>query len=259
MAQKKSIIRRLALLVCAAVFLVSAFFLGRDLLIAHREQAANAELASQVEFSYQISDTKYAADGLLSKSDKLWQQNHDMAGWLLIPDTVVNYPVMSPPAGSPEYYLRRGFDGKYVYSGSLFIDDKCAVDSNHVIIYGHNMKNGVMFGDLPQYADVEYAKAHPVIHFDTLRQERQFKVLAAFYSRVYGEDEQGVFRYYQYADLSEQAVFEEYLQQARAAALYDTGVTAEYGDRLLTLSTCSYHTDDGRFVVVAVEVDNADQ
>lgn len=253
MTKKKSMSgwRLVALLLCLALFLVSGFFLGRDLLRSHREQAANDDLASQVA-GVKAEDNKFAADGLLLKYDKLWQQNHDLAGWLSIADTTINYPVMYTP-DEPEHYLRRGFDGQYAHSGCLFVGAGCTPDANHVIIYGHNMKNGAMFGDLPLYAEAEYAKAHPVINFDTLRKEQRYRVLAVFYSRVYEETAEGVFRYYQYADLSSPEVFDEYLRQVRAAALYDTGVSAEYGDRLLILSTCSYHTDDGRFVVVAVE------
>ena len=82
-------------------------------------------------------------------------------------------------------------------------------------------------------------------------QEGGYEVLAAFYSEIYPVDAEGVFRYYEYADLSDPERFTEYVEQAKAAALYDTGIAAQYGDRLLTLSTCSYHTDNGRFVVVA--------
>lgn len=253
MTKRKSIggLRLAALLLCLLVFFVSAFFLGRDLLRSHQEQAANDDLASQVAEVDTEAD-KFAADGVLLKYDKLWQQNHDMAGWLSIPDTTINYPVMYTP-DQPEHYLRRGFYGEYAHSGCLFVGGGCTPDSDHVIIYGHNMKNGTMFGDLPLYAEEEYAKAHPVIQFDTLRKEQRYRVVAAFYSRVYEESAAGVFRYYQYADLSSSERFDEYLGQVRAAALYDTGAAVEQGDRLLTLSTCSYHTDDGRFVVVAVE------
>ena len=75
-------------------------------------------------------------------------------------------------------------------------------------------------------------------------------MVAAFYSQAYDSQEEGAFRYYQYTDLSDPQVFSEYVRQAKAASLYDTGVTPRPGDRLLTLSTCSYHTRDGRFVVV---------
>ena len=153
-----------------------------------------------------------------------------------------------------EYYLRRGFDQAYALSGSLFIDEDCALGSNHLLIYGHHMKDGSMFGTLPAYADPAYAAQHSVIFFDTLRQEGRYEVVGAFYARVYKQDEEGGFRYYQYEDLTDPGRFDQYISQVKAASLYDTGVEPVYGDVLLTLSTCDYHTKDGRFVVVARKI-----
>ena len=108
-----------------------------------------------------------------------------------------------------------------------------------------------MFGSLPDYANSSYWQEHPVIHFDTLYEQREYEVVAAFYSRLYGLSETDVFRYYDYKDLSDPLIFEEYMLQVKDAAIYDTGISAEYGDQILVLSTCNYHTDNGRFVVVA--------
>jgi len=188
--------------------------------------------------------------GMLLKYERLWQKNNDLAGWLSIDGTPISYPVMYTP-DDPEYYLRRGFDKTEAVSGSLFISGGCEPDSSHVIIYGHQMKNKTMFGSLSKYADAEYFREHPVICFDTLYERGVYEVMAAFYSRAYTINEQGVFRYYQYTDLSDRETFEDYINQVKKAALYDTGISAEYGDSLLTLSTCSHHVQDGRFVVVA--------
>lgn len=264
--------RSYALLLCLAVFLISGGLLIRDLVRSAGEQAANQRLAQQVheareaalhqakdpDISFDWEPPKYAPSGNLIQYDALWQENHDMAGWLYIEDTQIDLPVMYTPSNM-EQYLRRAFDGSYALSGSLFLSTEWSPEAPHSIIYGHNMKNGSMFGGLSQYKDPEYAKTHPIVHFDTLTEEREYTVLAAFYSRVYAQQEEGVFRYYQYTDLSDQAQFEEYLQQVRAAALYDTGIDVQYGDRLLTLSTCSYHRDNGRFVVVACQKVTAEE
>ncbi len=92
------------------------------------------------------------------------------------------------------------------------------------------------------------------MNFDTLYNRGEYELMAAFYSRVYTDQDQNVFRYYQYADLSDPEIFEAYVRNVQAAALYDTGVQAEPGDSLLTLSTCSNHVDNGRFVVVARKI-----
>lgn len=248
-----------------ALFLLSAGVLLHDLYRAHHERAANEALAQQVHKG-ELDTARPNAEGTATPEAEeaispeearreqyqlLWEQNNDFAGWLFQEGTQIDYPVMFTPE-EPEYYLRRAFDGSYAVSGSLFLGEGCVPDGTHAIIYGHHMNDGSMFGSLPDYADADYWQEHPTIRFDTLEESGEYEVMAAFYSRVYKVSETGVFRYYQYADLSEPERFSEYVEQVKAAALYDTGVTAEYGDKLLTLSTCSYHTDNGRFVVVAV-------
>lgn len=184
---------------------------------------------------------------------QLYEMNGEFFGWLSIEGTDIDYPVMYTP-DDPEKYLRRAFDGSYSGSGVPFVDGNCPADGSYYLIYGHHMNNGTMFGSLPEYQEEEFCKEHPVIRFDTLYEQREYVVMAAFFSRIYGKDEQGVFRYYEYFDLSNPAIFEEYVRQVSSAALYDTGITAEYGDELLALSTCNYHTADGRFVVVAKRI-----
>ena len=183
----------------------------------------------------------------------LYERNPDFFGWLSIEGTDIDYPVMYTPE-DPEHYLRRAFNGSYSSSGVPFVDGNCPAGGSYYLIYGHHMNNGTMFGMLPKYQEEEFCKEHPVIRFDTLYEQREYVVMAAFFSRIYGKDEQGVFRYYEYFDLSDPAVFKEYVCQVSTAAIYDTGITAEYGDELLALSTCNYHTADGRFVVVAKRI-----
>lgn len=196
---------------------------------------------------------KEAASVPLPQYAPLYERNADFFGWLSIEGTDIDYPVMYSP-DRPEYYLNRAFDGSYSGSGVPFIDGKCPADGNYYLIYGHHMQNKTMFGSLPKYADKSYYEGHPTIRFDTLYEQREYQVIAAFYSRIYGKNEAGVFRYYEYTDLSDQEVFDKYIRQVKTAAIYDTGLSAEYGDELLVLSTCNYHTQDGRFVVVAKRV-----
>lgn len=261
------------LFACGAVFLASGALLVRDLVQSAQEDSANQVLVeevrevreavkrtpaapkpstqpSQSEAPVQPELPKYADNGHLIQYDALWKQNNDLAGWMYIEDTKLDYPVMYTPE-DPEYYLHRGFYKSYASSGCLFIGPGSAPDMNHVIVYGHHMKNGTMFGSLDRYKKASYYRDHPVIHFDTLTEEGTYEVLGAFYSRVYTDADEGVFRYYQYTDLSQEETFDAYVRQVKAASLYDTGVEAAFGDKLLTLSTCSYHTENGRFVVVA--------
>ena len=156
----------------------------------------------------------------------------------------------------PEYYLRRAFDGSYAISGTPFLEENCFPGCGNTILYGHNMKDGSMFASVLSYADQAFWEEHPVIQFDTLEEEGSYEVLAAFYAQASTQRTQGTFPYYEYCDLREQERFEEYLSLVEESALYDTGVPAQYGDELLTLSTCSYHVTNGRFVVVARRIES---
>ena len=183
---------------------------------------------------------------------QLRAMNSEFFGWLTIEGLEIDYPIMYAPARS-EYYLNRDFYGKYSDSGIPFIDGRCPADGNYYLIYGHKMVNGSVFGRLPRYAEESCWQENPVIRFDTVFEERQYAVMACFYSRLYGGYEPG-FRFYEYFDLTSADVFNEYVEQVSVAALYETGVTAEYGDELLVLSTCSHYVEDGRFAVVAKRI-----
>lgn len=190
--------------------------------------------------------------GILKPYLPLYEQNHDLFGWIQIPGTKINYPVMCTP-GDMEYYLRRAFDGSPSKGGTPFLDTVTPQDGYLYIIYGHNMKNKTMFGRLSEYAKKKYWEKHPLIYFDTLYEQQTYEIAAAFYSKVSMTEEEEGFRYYEYKDLSDEQVFEEFKEQVEAAALYDTGISLNYQDTVLLLSTCSYHTEEGRFVVVAVK------
>ena len=176
-------------------------------------------------------------------------QNPDPFGWVSIEDTVLDYPVMYTPE-EPEKYLRLSFTGEASTAGTPFMDANCALDSDNYIIYGHNMKNGTMFREILQYADKSYWQEHPVIRFDTLYEQGEYEVLAAFYDRVYYSYED-CFKFYRFIKAADEADYDGAIRNYKEKSLYDTGVTAEYGDKLITLVTCAYHTENGRFVVVA--------
>ena len=112
-----------------------------------------------------------------------------------------------------------------------------------------------MFGSLPNYQTQDYAEEHSVIRYDTLAEAEEYELLSAFYTEINSDQEESGFRYYEYTDLSDPMVFKEYISQVKNKSLYDSDTEAVYGDKILTLSTCSYHTEDGRFVIVAVKHD----
>lgn len=193
--------------------------------------------------------------GILAKYQTVYEMNQDMYGWISIDGLDLSYPVMYTPEDE-EYYLRRGFDRTSNRSGVPFIDGDCHPGCGNLIIYGHNMTNGTMFSQLMKYAQEDFWKEHPEIRFDTLTEEGRYEIIGTFYSRVYYLNESSVFRYYDYTDLRDPDVFQEYVDQVKASALYETGVEASYGDELITLSTCSYDNriENERFVVVAKKI-----
>lgn len=191
---------------------------------------------------------------VLEEYQTLYNKNKKLIGWLKIDDTNIDYPVMQTV--NNEYYLDHNYNQEYDKNGSLFLDKDCDVvhRNTNLIIYGHHMKSGKMFGNLNLYSSEDYCKKHSTIQFDTIYEKGTYQVMYVFRSRIYNEDEI-VFKYYQFLDAASEKEFSSYMQEMAALSLYDTGVTAAYGDELLTLSTCDNSEQDGRFVVVAKRVE----
>lgn len=189
---------------------------------------------------------------ILKRFVRLYEQNPDLVGWLTIAGTHVNYPVLQC---TQDFYLTHNFDREEDKYGCLFVRENADVftPGTNFIIYGHNMRDGSMFGDLDEYKSEEFYREHTLIEFDTLYEERTYEIVAVFYSQVYRESED-VFKYYQFYQADTQEEFDEFYDNIKALSIYDTGVTAEYGDTFLTLSTCAYHVENGRFVIVAKKV-----
>lgn len=184
--------------------------------------------------------------------------NSDMAAWLQIPDTKIDYPVMWTPEDE-EYYLRRGFDGNRNKNGCLILDTDSSLEplTTNLIIHGHNMKSGTMFGTLTDYGEESFFQEHRSISLYTKECQRNYEVIAVFYSQVYKKSDQ-VFKFYKFFQADTAEEFDYFYQNIKSLSLYDTGVTAEFGDCFLTLSTCAYHVENGRFVVVAKETESGD-
>lgn len=188
---------------------------------------------------------------VLDEYKTLLIRNKNLIGWLKIDDTNIDYPVMQAINGDGTYYLNHNFDQKEDRNGTLFMDDACDAVSpcDNMIIYGHNMKSGKMFGELDQYKSESFYKNHKTVKFDTIYKKGTYEVMFAFQSRVYSEAEI-TFKYYQFINPNSELEFQSGMEEMAKMSLYDTGITAEYGDELLTLSTCDYDEPEGRFVVV---------
>lgn len=186
---------------------------------------------------------------MLEQYRALYEQNTDMAGWIRVDGTGIDYPVMYT---ADDFYLSHGFDKAESRSGVPFIDQRCAIVpfGTNTIIYGHHMKNGTMFAGLERYEDEDFFEKHPTVRFDTLYEQREYEIIAVFKSKVYRKSDM-VFKHYNFLNAEDAAAYNEHIANIKALSLYDTGVTAAYGDELITLVTCAYHTENGQFVVVA--------
>lgn len=188
---------------------------------------------------------------ILKKYQNLWKKNKDMIGWLTVEGTEIDHPVMQ--CKDDEFYLIHNFYKEKDKYGCLYVKSMADVNTPgaNFIIYGHNMRDGSMFGTLGEYGEKAFYKEHPLVSFDTLYEARTYEILSVFQIDI-GDAQ--AFPYYQFYQAEDEKEFMEFYRNVKALSLYDTGVGAEFGDTFLTLSTCSGMGEDGRFVVVAKRV-----
>ena len=179
--------------------------------------------------------------------------NQKLVGWVKIDGTKVDYPVMQ--TSNNDYYLDHNFDQEEDKNGSIFLDKECSIwpRSQNLLIYGHNMKSGKMFGTLKSYKDKAFFDKHPQIQFDTIYEKGIYDVMYVF-SEVVHEETEVTFKYYQFINANSEDEYNSYMKDMSEMSLYDTGVSSVYGDALITLSTCDYTQGAERFVIVAKKV-----
>lgn len=185
---------------------------------------------------------------------ELHKENPDTFGWIWIPDTRVDDIVMYTP-NEPSKYLYKDFNGNFRARGLVYIEKFCSMDPEDMIvqIVGHNMLSGVRFADLLKYDKQEFWEEHPYIWFTTMEGARTYEVVTAGYDQVIGVREEG-FKYYQFINPVNDEELQKGLDHFFEHSEIDTGVKPEFGDRFIMLCTCAYHTENGRFLVLAREV-----
>ena len=231
----------IAILALTAIFAVSTYLYISEYFDDRKQIDELESIAQAVEDSRQCPDNKYT---------DLYAQNNDFIGWIKIDGTGVDYPVMQSK-DSPNYYLNHNFSKEYSRFGVPYMQENCSLSSDNIIVYGHNMKNKSMFNELTQYRSKDFCNSHKYIKFDTLSEERIYEVIAVFKTVAYSSEG---FEYYAFVNAKTENDFSTYIEKCKALSLYDTGINAEYGDKLITLSTCEYSQMNGRLVVVAKEV-----
>ena len=190
---------------------------------------------------------------VLPEFQELWLLNPDFAGWITVEGTHIDYPVVQSPVNKADYYLKRDFHGKRTSRGCIYAREQCdlLLPSDNITIYGHRMNDGTMFGDLGKYKRQSFWEDHRYVRFDTLWARNTYEIIAVFQTQAAGED---FFSYHTFVDAEDAAEFDAFWNRCKELALYDTGLDAQFGDKLITLSTCDYHEDNGRLVVVAKRI-----
>lgn len=181
----------------------------------------------------------------------LYQRNSDFLAWIKIDGTRVDYPIMHTP-NEPEKYLRKDFNENYSIPGTIFMDYRNDLNSDNLIIYGHYMENGTMFGDLTKFLDKDFLESHQIINFDTLESKSEYEIFSVFHDHVRNVDDNS-FKYYNVIDIEEDE-YQNVIKILKDKSEVKVDVDIKEGDQLMMLSTCSYHQKDGRFVVVAHKI-----
>lgn len=180
--------------------------------------------------------------------------NGDIKGWIKIKNTPINYPVLQSAQTDSTYYLHRNYKKNNSSFGSIFLDSICDISkpSKNLILYGHNMRDGSMFGNLLKYDNLDFYKERPVIMFDTLDGQGDWKIISVFKTNTLKE--QGELFNYLMVDFANDKDFLDFVYDVKIRSIIDTPVDVGKNDRLITLSTCSYEMKDFRTVVVARKV-----
>lgn len=268
--------KRILLVVFAIIFFAASFYIIYNEYKMNREEKRIEELQQSIERNpvsvgiineqpemqeevLENEETEVQEPVILLQYEDLYQKNQDLIGWIKIDDTPIDYPVMQTSGETAEenmFYINHDFDKNESKQGLPLIDVRCTLDSENIIIYAHRMKNGTMFGSLKLYQEKSYYDEHQIIKFDTLYEESEYQIIAVLLAQVFYDEEpsKDEFVFYDYVEMDSEELFQEYVNQVKQRSLYDTGVTAEYGDKLITLCTCNYHVKDGRLLVVAKKI-----
>lgn len=266
----KKVLFTLTVLLLVAAFGISAFMVGSYLINTKKQEELSNDLSQIVadaqakpretqpaatpEETTRVTETAEEG-GMLPGYKEIYEMNNDTVGWIKIPGTELDYPVLQTP-NSPDYYLYRDFLKAESKQGAIYAREVCDVNepSDNITIYGHNMANGSMFAALNAYAgkdNRDYWEQHSLIFFDTLTEYHTYKIFAVFETSA--NIGQG-FSYHKFVDAANEQEFNDFVKTCKDLSDYDTGITPVYGDKLICLSTCEYSQENGRLVVAAVRI-----
>ncbi len=248
----KETARRIVLIVAAISFMASAVYLAYDLVWTPIHiRRLQSEVSSVERSSTQQTTAKADTLPVQEKYASLKAKYPDFVGKLTIAGIDMDFPVVQTTDNT--HYLKYTIDGVRDKHGALFVDyrnDLTRLDQN-TIVYGHNMKDGTQFGQLNLYKKLYYYKDCPVVTFNTIYHDYQWKIFAAFLINTKAEDDNNHLLYYWQTKFPSDDAFNAFYKEALERSYFLTGVDVTPQDKLLTMSTCSTLFDDSRFVVLA--------
>ena len=238
----KKVIYVFVILLLIGLMLISSNLLYKEFKENKEQEAVFEELVELVEISNNDND-----EGFTDYST-IFDKNEDMVAWIKIEGTTIDYPVMQTK-DKPNYYLYRNFYKEYSSYGTPYVFENCDIlNSDNITIYAHNMDDKNMFGELVKYKESDFYSNHKTIQFATKEENCNYEIIAVFKTKVYN---QNCFKYYQFVKAKDKGEFDTFINKCKELSFYDTEVSAEYGDKLITLSTCEYSGKNSRLVIVA--------
>ena len=252
----KKIIFIIIKILLIGTILISSYFIFKEKEEEIEQEQVFEELVEIVEDKeIELKDNGQEIESKVINLQNLYDINKDIIGWIKVGNTNINYPVMQSKIEN--YYLKKDFYKRYSYYGTPFLANNCDINtSENLIIYGHNMKNRKMFGDLENYKNKQFYDSNKVIDLYTLDNGETIKIsyeiFAVFKTVAYSSTD---FKYYQHVSFNSKESFEVFINHVQDLSLYKTEVNPKYGDKLITLSTCEYSNKNGRLVVVARKIE----
>ena len=247
---KKSVLAfKILAIIFVVLFIIGICYIIFNFINSNKNKEIYNNINNTNEIYNDISN-KYVSENM-QKVINLKQENEDIIGWIQIENTIIDYPLLQTTDNS--YYLTHNDKKQKSKYGSIYAKSECNIQDNNsnVIIYGHNMKDEQMFNTLLKYEDKDFYNEHKEIKVTTENEESKYNIVSVFKSRVFYQDEKDVFRYYNYTKFENEKEYNTYIENCKKIQLYDTGVSAKYGEQLITLITCEYSQENGRMVIVA--------
>ena len=217
-----------------------------------RESKAISDIINEVDIKDVKGETAKGKTDMQLKVVQLREKYPNIIGWIKIDGTNIDYPVTQWTDNN--YYLTHDYNNKLSKLGSIYLHKDVDVNrpSANFMIYGHNITTGVMFNELINYKKQSFYNNHKIIKFTTINKDAEYEIVSVMLTKVYSQNT-NTFKYYHFIDTAKESEYNSYISNVKGLSLYDTGITAKYGDQLITLTTCEYSQKNGRIVVVARE------